>query len=80
MYREYWNLKRLHNLNSLYGELGDEGTRDFLKVFKRSKKEGLTPEQMVKLCYMADENNPYGLSFLEKRRKWLIDKVRELGI
>ena len=27
---------------------------------------------------MADENNPYGLSFLEKRHKWLKDEVREL--
>jgi hypothetical protein len=27
MYREYWKLKRLHNLDSLYEEIGDKGTR-----------------------------------------------------
>jgi hypothetical protein len=80
MYREYWKLKWLHNLYSLYEEIGDEGIRDVLKVCRLTKKEGKSSEYVVKLLDLVDENNPYGLSFLEKRHKWLKDEVRELDM
>ena len=38
-YREYSNPKRLHKLYSAYEELGDEGVRDFLRLYRRAKKE-----------------------------------------
>jgi hypothetical protein len=80
LYREYWKLKRLHKLNSVYEELGDEGIGDFLKLHKLSKKEGVSREQIVKLLQLADENNPFGLSQLEKRHNWFIDKIHDLDM
>lgn len=43
-YREYLNLKRLHKLYSAYEELGDEGIRDFLRLYRRAKKERIGVE------------------------------------
>jgi hypothetical protein len=58
----------------------DEGIGDFLKLYKLSKKEDVAREQVVNLLQLADDNNPYGLSHLEKRRKWLIDNIHEFDI
>ena len=79
-YKEYWKLKRLHKLYLVYTELGDDGLGDFLRLHKLSKKEGISREQVVKLLQLADETNPFGLSQLEKRRKWLIDEIHELDM
>jgi predicted HTH domain antitoxin len=68
LYREYWKLKRMHRLYSVYTELGDEGARDFLNLHRLAKKEGVNREQVVKLLQLADEDNTSGLSQLEKRR------------
>lgn len=38
-HREYSNPKRLHKLYSAYTQLGDEGVRDFLRLYRRVKKE-----------------------------------------
>ena len=78
MYREHWKLKRLHNLNSLYEELGNEDTREVVKVCRLLKKDHKNPEEVVKLLDLVDENNPYGLSFLEKRYKWLKAEIGRL--
>ena len=78
MYREYWKLKRLHNLNSIYEELGDKGTRDFLNLYRLVKKEGTTTEQVVRILHLANEQNASGFSCLEKRSKWIIDEIRIL--
>jgi hypothetical protein len=43
-YREYLNLERLHKLYSAYEELGDEGIRDFLRLYRRAKKERIGVE------------------------------------
>ena len=32
MYREYWKLKRLYDLDSLYEEIGDESIRDVVNL------------------------------------------------
>jgi DNA-binding CsgD family transcriptional regulator len=80
LYRVYWRLKRLHKLNSVYEELGDDGIGDFLKLHKLSKKEGVGREQVIKLLQFADGDNTFGLSQLEKWRKWLIDKIHELDM
>jgi hypothetical protein len=58
----------MHRLYSVYTELGDEGTRDFLNLHRLAKKEGVNREQVVKLLQLADEDNTSGLSQLEKRR------------
>ena len=68
----------MHNLNSIYEELGNEGTREVVRLCRLLKKEGKRPEHVVKLLDLIDENNPYGLSFLEKRYKWLKGEIGKL--
>jgi hypothetical protein len=80
LYREYWKLKRLHKLYAASTELGDEGIGDFLKLHKLAKKEGISREQVVNLLQLADETNPFGLSQLERRCNWLIDKIHEFDM
>jgi hypothetical protein len=80
LYREYWKLKRLHKLNCVYTELGDEGIGDFLKLHKLSMKEGISRGHVIKLLKLADEDNPFGLSQLEKRCKGRIDEIHELDM
>jgi len=55
LYREYWKLKRLHKLNLVYEELGDDGIGDFLKLCKLAKKEGYSREQVIKILQLAEE-------------------------
>ena len=80
MYKEYLKLKRHHKLYSVYIELGDEGIGDFLALYKLSKKEGVSREQVVKLLQLVDEDNPRGLAQIEKGRKWRIDEIHDLDM
>jgi hypothetical protein len=64
----------------VFTELGDEGIGEFLKLCRLAKKEGVTREQVVNLLKLADETNPFGLSSLEKWRKWLIDKIYDFDM
>jgi hypothetical protein len=80
LYKEYWKLKRLHKLNLIYEELGDEGIGYFLRLCKLAKREGMGRQQVVKLLQLADEDNSFGLSYLEKRRKWLINNIHEFDM
>ena len=43
-------------------------------------KERYRRKHVVKLLQLADDDNPFGLSHLEKRRKWLIDKIHDLDM
>jgi hypothetical protein len=79
-YREYWKLKRLDKLYFAYKELGDEGIRHFLRLIKLAKKERIGVEQIVNLLQLAGEDNPFGLSYLEKRRKWIINNIHDLDL
>ena len=54
-YREYSNIKRLHKVYSAYEELGDEGIWDFLRLYRRSNKERIGVELIVKLIWLADK-------------------------
>jgi hypothetical protein len=80
LYKEYLKLDQLDKLYSVYTELGDEGIGDFLKLYKLTEKEGIRREEVVKLLQLADENNPFGLSTLEDRRKWRIDEIHDLDM
>ena len=80
LYREYWKLKRLHKLNLVYEELGDNNIGYFVELCKLAKKEGVKRQQVIKLLQLVDEDNASGLPQLEKRRKWLIDKIHELDM
>ena len=78
-YREYWKLKQLHRLNSLYEQIGDD-IGHVLELYRRANKEGLDIEQIIGLIQFADENNDIGLSSLERHRKWCIDEIHELDM
>ena len=56
LYREYCKLNRLHKLCLAYTELGDDTIRDFLKLHKLSKKEGIDREQVLKLLHNSKLN------------------------
>jgi hypothetical protein len=77
LYREYWKLKQLHKLNSIYEEIGDD-IRHIIELYRRAKKEGTNIEHIIKPLQLADEDNVSGILQLERRRKWLIDKIHEL--
>ena len=79
LYREYWKLKRLHKLNLIYEEIGDN-IRHIIELYRRAKKEGANLEHIVKLLQLADEDNASGILKLERRSKWLIDKIYELDM
>jgi predicted DNA-binding protein YlxM (UPF0122 family) len=78
-YSEYWKLKRLHKLNLIYEEIGDD-IRHIIELHRRAKKEGAGIEQILKLLQLADEDNTSGILHLEKRRKWLVDNIHDLDL
>jgi hypothetical protein len=54
-YREYWKLKQLHNLNTVYEELkGDIDS--FLKLFKLAKRKGMGVKQVVDVLAIANND------------------------
>jgi hypothetical protein len=54
-YKEYWKLKRLHNLTLIYEEL--KGDIDpFLKLYRLSKAAGMNVQQVVNLLKIANNN------------------------
>ena len=52
-YVEYWHLRRMHKLVTIYQEIRDSMSY-FLKLFRLGKEKGVTPEQIMKLVQMAD--------------------------
>ncbi|HKG87590.1 MAG TPA: hypothetical protein VKA95_04635 [Nitrososphaeraceae archaeon] len=52
-YIEYLKLRNMHRLVTIYQEL-QNSMGYFLKLVRLGKKEGITPEQIIKLVQMAD--------------------------
>jgi archaellum component FlaC len=52
-YVEYWNMRRMHKLVTIYQETQDS-MGYFLKLFRLGRENGVTPEQVIKLVQMAD--------------------------
>jgi flagellar capping protein FliD len=52
-YVEYWNMRRMHKLVTIYGETQDS-MGYFLKLFRLGRENGATPEKIIKLVQMAD--------------------------
>jgi transposase-like protein len=52
-YSEYWNLRRMYKLVTIYQEIQDS-IGYFLKLFRLGKEKGVTPEQIMKLIPMSD--------------------------
>ncbi len=57
VYKEYWKLKQLHNLNMVYEELKDD-IEYFLKLHKLSKAKGMSVKQIVNLLKMSNNYLP----------------------
>ena len=53
-YAEYWNLRRMHKLVTIYHEI-QNSIGYFLKLVRLGKKEGITPEQIITFIQMADK-------------------------
>ena len=66
LYREYWKLKQLHNLNMVYEEIKDD-IESFLKLHKLSRAKGIDVKQVVNLLQIANNDLPA----FEKRFKRL---------
>jgi hypothetical protein len=66
VYKEYWKLKQLNNLNMVYEELKGD-IKPFLKLYKLAKAKGMGVKQAVNLLAIANND----LSALEKRFKRL---------
>jgi DNA-binding CsgD family transcriptional regulator len=72
-YKEYWKLKRLHNLTLIYEEIKGD-TEPFLKLYRLSKAAGMSVQQVVHLLKIANNDLPT----LEKRFKSLRNDVSTL--
>jgi DNA-binding CsgD family transcriptional regulator len=72
-YREYWNLKQLHNLNIVYEELKGD-IKPFLNLHKLSKAKGMGVKQVVNFLEIANNDLPA----VEKRFKRLRNEISML--
>ena len=74
-YKGFLKLKGLYKFGIIYEKHGHHVPR-LLKLCIEAEKEGVDIEQLVKLAKLADENNPVGLSQLEKLRQWHLSELR----
>src|SRR5215204_3678392 len=56
-YKEYWKLKRLHNLTLIYEETKGD-IEPFLKLYRLSKAKGMGLKQVVNLLAIANNDLP----------------------
>ena len=73
-YKDFWKLKGLYKFGIIY-EKHVHHIPYILKLCGEAEKEGVDIEQLVKLAKLADENNPLGLSQLEKLRQWYLNEI-----
>jgi hypothetical protein len=73
-YVEYWNLRRMYKLVTIYQEIQDT-IGYFLKLFRLGKQEGITPEQIMKLIQMADS-----IHKLQEKLQQLQNEVLDISI
>src|SRR5919112_3096194 len=74
-YKGFLKLKGLYKFSIIYEE--HKGHIPYLlKLCSEAKKEGISIGQLVKLAKLVDENNPIGLSQLEKQRQWYLSELR----
>ena len=73
-YVEYWNLRRMYKLVTIYQEL-QGGIGYFLQLVRLGKKEGLTSEQIINLVQMADS-----IQKLQEKLQQLQSEVVDISI
>jgi transposase len=74
-YKGFLKLKRLYKFSIIY-EKHIHHIPHLLKLCGEAEKEGISIEQLVKLSELAADNNPLGLSQLEKLRQWYLSELR----
>jgi len=47
LYREFWELRRMHSLARLYDEIGDQGVSNLLKLHKSCKAQQIGNDQVM---------------------------------
>jgi hypothetical protein len=57
LYKEYWKLKQLHNLNMVYEETKGD-IEPFLKLYKLAKRKGIGVKQVVDILAIANNDLP----------------------
>jgi hypothetical protein len=57
LYKEYWNLKNLHDLNQVYEEIKDD-IYSFVKLYKLAKAVGMNTQHVGKLLGIANSYLP----------------------
>ena len=72
-YKEYWKLKRLHNLTLIYEETKGD-IEPFLKLYRLSKAKGMGVKQVVNLLTIANNDLPG----IEERFKRLRNDISAL--
>ena len=75
LYRDFWKLKRLHTLNSVYEEIGDE-LRPFLKLYKIAKNQGMLGN--LKAFVSILKNTAYNIPALQKQHQLVKDDVNAI--
>jgi DNA-binding CsgD family transcriptional regulator len=78
-YKGYLKLKGLNKFGIIYEENKGRIPR-LLKLCSEAEKEGVSIGQLVKLSELANENNPVGLSQLEKQRQWYLSELSGMEI
>jgi transposase len=74
-YKVFLKLKALYEFSIIY-EKHRHHIQHILKLCREAEKKGISIGQLVKLATLADENNPLGLSQLEKQRQWHLSELR----
>ena len=57
LYKEYWNLKNLYELNQVYEEIKDD-VHSFVKLYKLAKAVGMNTQHVGKLLAIANSHLP----------------------
>jgi hypothetical protein len=73
LYREYWKLKQLHNLNMVYEETKGD-IEPFLKLYRSSRAKGMGVQQVVNFLEIANNDLPS----IEERLKTLRNDISML--
>src|SRR5919106_1624531 len=76
LYKEYWKLKRLNQLNSIYQETNGK-LGPFLKLYRLIKERGMTIENVVNAVEIAIHKLPY-MDGLYKQVKDEVEKLQHI--
>jgi transcriptional regulator with XRE-family HTH domain len=76
-YKGFLKLKGLYKFSIIYEKYIHHIPR-LLKLCRQAEKEGVSIEQLVKLSELAADNNPVGLSQLQKQRQWHLSELGEM--